>query len=192
MTENFLDTLIGKQLAVGLIKEEDISVYRYGYTLMLEMFVNFAIAIIIGFIANKIMMISIFLLAFIPLRSFAGGYHADKAWKCVILSNSVIIVAIWVVQFMCSVNLLTLFVLMEVVLGIIIIKMAPVQSINKKLSELEVAYYKKTVLLIYIVETLIEMLIYLYGYRNIAYVILNTHIVVTISLMIGKYQGKNQ
>lgn len=186
------ETLIQKQLKVGIMKEEDISVFRYGYTLISEMFVNFVIAIIIGLLMDEVMMISVFLFAFIPLRSFAGGYHADKAWKCVILSNLVIITAILAARFMCSKDLLPWFFQMEAVLGIIIIKTAPVQSLNKKLSETEAAYYKKVVLILYVTEVLIEILIFSFGYKNIAYVILITHIIVTISLMIGKYHKRNQ
>lgn len=186
------EALIRKQLEAGIMKEEDISVYRYGYTLISEMLVNFVIAIMIGILMDEVMMISVFLMAFIPLRSFAGGYHADKAWKCVILSNSVIITAILVARFMCTMDLLPWLFLMEAVLGFIIIRTAPVQSLNKKLSGPEAACYKKIVLILYITEVLIEILIFLSDYKNIAYVILITHIIVSISLMIGKYHKKNQ
>lgn len=188
MTEKIFNTFIRKQLEVGLIKEEDISIYRYGYTLMLEMSINIAIAIIIGLLMHEMIMVSLFLIAFIPFRSYAGGYHADKAWKCAILSNVVIITAVLMANYMCSYVKIVPFVLMEVVLGIFIFKMAPVQSMNKKLSELEMAYYKKIVLLIYSIETVSGILILLRGYSNIACLFILAHIVVILSLIFGKFQ----
>ncbi len=192
MAEKIFGKLIAKQLNMGLIKEEDVSVYHYGYTLMLEAFINIVIAIIIGLLMNKVIMVSVFLFCFIPLRSFAGGYHTDKVWKCVILSNSVIIAAIWVARFLCNIKQIALIALLEVVLGIITIKMAPVQSINKKLSEVENVYYKKMVLKIYMAEVLLEIITYLFGRREITSVIFITHIIVIISLLAGNKHGIKQ
>ncbi len=192
MIERKIETFLVKQMAAGLIKEEDISVYSYGYTLMLEMFVNFVVAMIIGLLLDKVLLISVFLIAFIPLRSFAGGYHANKAWKCFILSNSVILMAIWVAQFICSIDVLAQFLLVEVALGLIIAKLAPVQSENKKISKLEADFYKRIVVVIFIVEILMEMVIYLFNDKNITGVIFAAHVVVTISLMVGKYQEKGK
>ena len=185
-----IESLIQKQIDAGIMKEEDRSVYCYGYALVLEMLVNFIIAAAIGIIINKVVMILVFLLAFIPLRSFAGGYHADKGWKCVLLSNSVILLAILAVEYI-SLIIFPWLILVEIILGVIILRTAPVQSIHKPLNSFEVSQYKKIVIILYITQVLIEIIISLFGYRDIASVILITHTIITITLMIGKYYKSN-
>ncbi|MDF2801195.1 MAG: hypothetical protein K0S61_1098, partial [Anaerocolumna sp.] len=56
-----IESLIQKQIDAGIMKEEDRSVYCYGYALVLEMLVNFIIAAAIGIIINKVVMILVFL-----------------------------------------------------------------------------------------------------------------------------------
>lgn len=191
MIKKIVDVIINKQLTNGLMKKEDISVYQYGYTLMIELLINIIIAVLIGFITKEIMIVSIFLIVFIPLRSYAGGYHADKAWKCVILSNSAILFVIWLTQLISDFGIrIELIMIMELFLITLISKNAPVQSINKRLDSSEAAYYKKLVFVILLVELFIEIIMYFIGYRKITDVIAITHVIVTISLYAGKYLEK--
>ena len=69
--------------------------------------------------------------AFVPLRSFCGGYHAKKAWKCIALSNISIMSAILFADFIARFNIsLIWFLAGEVILGIIIMHLSPVESCN--------------------------------------------------------------
>lgn len=184
--EKLYEILIQKELEKGLIKKEDVSVYRYGYTLMLEMFINVALAIIIGAIMHEITLVFIFLVVFIPLRSYAGGYHADKAWQCVILSNIAIIVAIYLSNFLSGIIQTVPAILADILLGTVIVKLSPVQSINKKLSYLEINHCKKAAFLIVIIQIILEALFMWSGNENMASVILAGHSIVVISLMAGR------
>lgn len=190
MTEKLIESYLRKQSSVGLIKEEDIGIFRYGYALMIEVFINFIVSILIGLLLGEVIMALAFLVAFIPIRSFAGGYHADKAWKCVILSNAVIAAAICIAQVMSKLDHVILFALIEVILGVIIFLLAPVQSINKKLSALEVTFYKRIVLIIYAIEIMEEMISFQFGYKDIACIILIAHVVVVVSLLAGTIQNR--
>ena len=76
------------QVSIGLIKEEDANIYQYGYTVMVEMALSIVISICLGVWLGQVRDILFFLCMFLPLRSYCGGYHADKAWKCMLLSNA--------------------------------------------------------------------------------------------------------
>jgi len=192
MTDKLFENYLRKQLSVGIIKEEDISVFRYGYVLMIEILINLVISIMIGVLLGEVIMVIAFLIAFIPIRSFAGGYHADKAWKCILLSNTVIALAIYVARFMYKLDHVVLFVLIELLLGLVFIKIAPVQSSSKKLSAIESSYYKKIVLIIYAIEIMEEIISFQFGYKDIACIILIAHVVVTISLIAGRLLNKTE
>ena len=49
MIEKLTNHIVDCQIASGKIKEEEGSVYRYGYTLFFEKLINIAIALIICF-----------------------------------------------------------------------------------------------------------------------------------------------
>ena len=92
MIEKLTNHIVDCQIASGKIKEEEGSVYRYGYTLFFEKLINIAIALIICLITGKWLAVGLFLLAVIPFRSFAGGWHAKEFWQCAILSNLMIFI----------------------------------------------------------------------------------------------------
>ena len=70
----------------GGIEEDDQEVYAYGYTLLLETSICIAAMGCIGALFNLVFEVMVFSIVFIPLRSFGGGVHADRDWKCILLS----------------------------------------------------------------------------------------------------------
>lgn len=62
---------------MGIIRKNEIAIYRYGfdalYTVLLQMISIFVLAIVMGNFFETLL----FYLAFIPLRIYAGGYHAN-------------------------------------------------------------------------------------------------------------------
>ena len=87
MIQKVVNKIIDKQMAEGILKEGDKAVYEYGYTLLLEIVSNIAIALVLGAIMGEVKILIGMLLLLIPLRSFCGGWHASHVCTCTILSN---------------------------------------------------------------------------------------------------------
>lgn len=72
--------------AQGIIREEDVPIYRYGleamYSSLLELLSILALAALIGNFWQTVL----FFAAFIPLRLYAGGYHASTRLRCFLTS----------------------------------------------------------------------------------------------------------
>lgn len=70
----------------GVIQEKDVPVYRYGleaiYSSTLELVSILFLAVIVGNLWQTVA----FFLAFIPLRVYAGGYHASTRLRCFLVS----------------------------------------------------------------------------------------------------------
>lgn len=66
----------------GVIKEEDAEIYIYGINQILTSVLSVSSALIIGLIFGVFPEIAVFMAAYIPLRSFAGGYHAKTPLSC--------------------------------------------------------------------------------------------------------------
>ena len=73
-------------VTTGGIKEDEQEMYTYGYTLLLETSICIAAMGCIGAFFNLFFEVIVFSIVFIPLRSFGGGIHADRDWKCILLS----------------------------------------------------------------------------------------------------------
>lgn len=73
-------------VAQGIIREEDAPIYRYGleamYSSLLELLSILALAALIGNFWQTVL----FFAAFIPLRLYAGGYHASTRLRCFLIS----------------------------------------------------------------------------------------------------------
>lgn len=120
-------------LACGAIKQKDISIYRYGlevlYLSMLEVLSILLLAVWIGNFFETLL----YFTAFIPLRLFAGGYHANTRLGCYFVSLGVYSVFSVVVAF-ATISYLWL-VLLAMVALVIIWRYAPIVHRNHKISQ---------------------------------------------------------
>lgn len=78
---------VSKQIALQfavrrIINEEDIEVYEYGINILLTGIVNMVSIIIIGILCGKVIECICFMIMFIPLRQYVGGYHSATPKRC--------------------------------------------------------------------------------------------------------------
>lgn len=179
-----VDFILDMQFENGLISEEDTSVYRYGYTLVLEVMINIIIAVIIGLISGELVSAALFMVMFIPLRSYCGGYHAPKAWICIILSNIAVAGAVLVVKTFRLADDYVPLLAAEAVCTAVILLLAPIQSEAKKLSDNEKQVYKKYIRLILIIELLLALsFFFIIKLNKYGLIIVMVHIMQAVSLL---------
>ena len=73
MIQRIVDGIIEKQVEHQTITKEEINIYKYGYFLLLEVFINVIISISVGLVFNDLKTVLMFLILYIPLRSYSGG-----------------------------------------------------------------------------------------------------------------------
>ncbi|MBQ9610598.1 MAG: accessory gene regulator B family protein [Lachnospiraceae bacterium] len=187
MIEKLADKMIEFQVSKGTIHSEDANIYRYGYILLFEIIINIFISFLMGILLGKIQEVIFFLLLFITLRSFCGGYHAKRIWECIVLSNAVMACAIVInIYFGKYVLPVLLYVTIVIVLSVIICSMAPVDNKNKRLNEKERIFYKKCSIITAIIENGIGITMILLGQYSFAYIVIYVYIIQLISIIIGK------
>ncbi len=128
------------QIRKKVIKEEDQAVYIYAYETLLMRVINFLIAIIVGAVTKNLFAVVIFLASYIPLRTYAGGYHSRDSVRCMIFSTLLIIgVALITRSSLYEKSLFGFFVFVGI--GIlsyaVILFVSPVADENKPLSDVE-------------------------------------------------------
>lgn len=185
MIDRWAEAFAEFQLKHGNIQQEDISVYRYGYTLMLEVIVNVGISIFLGIIFKSLKEVIFFLCMFIPLRSFSGGYHADKAWKCFILSNLAVAgVAVTSKLMILNAPLRLAENIIITIAALVIGALSPVDSQNRKLNISERKKYKHCTCIVIAAELLLEIVFYSMKMAVYYHIILMVYIIQFFSLAI--------
>lgn len=187
MIDRFVTSIIEYQLHIGTIKKDDENVYQYGYTLLIEMLLNLVLSLIVSGLIGKIKECIIVLIMFIPLRSFCGGYHAKKTWQCVIFSNLSILSVLIGAELLMQFKIPTLvYIITDIVLGIIVVFFSPVESENNKLNAVERRHFQKYALLIIFIEILIGNAFLIMGYQEIFNLILGVHLLQLLAQLMNK------
>lgn len=188
MIERMVNWLINRQILLGNLKKEEISVYRYGYTLMLERILNYLILLSIVILTKQWTTVFIFLLSFIPIRSYAGGWHANKFVVCVLVSNFSIIMSIIISQ-ISTIVMPIYYTLVAIYTMLILWKYAPVENEKKRLEKAEKKKYRKCALCILLLEIIAQIVMYS---MNVVYIniICFSQIVIDVSLIIEMMRKK--
>lgn len=185
MVEKIVNHIVDCQISLGRIKQEESGVYQYGYTLFFEKLINIAIVILICIVTNKWLEIWSFLLAVIPLRSFAGGWHANKFWQCAIISNFMVALMLLIIDKV-SIENEVIYIVFEIIVLFIILLIIPTQNSNKPLTPAELKKYKKITIFIWIIECCIMSIFVIYRKYIYSIIILYTHSIIVIAAIGGK------
>ena len=66
----------------GLVESDMAEVYVYGMTLLISSTVTLLATLLLGFVFHVINSVLVFLLFFVPVRIFSGGYHSSSYLRC--------------------------------------------------------------------------------------------------------------
>lgn len=151
----------------GIIQEDDIDKCKYGIDLFISSFLEIiSILAIAAFLGNFIETVLLFVF-FVPLRIYAGGYHADTKLKCFIIS----LVMYGFSYTLANITPSGMFVLINVIGTlfslIMVLIMAPIIHINKNVNDIERRNYRKISIEICLVETTIILLLTMTIPKNI-------------------------
>ena len=160
--------------------------YHYGYKVLALQASNLVVAIAIGLAFSCLMEMALFLIAYIPLRSYAGGYHADGPVKCSIISAALELAVAVILQVPVSAGLLDVLLLVTALCEIIIYVTVPVAAKNKPLTDSQVVSFRKKARSTLGVEMVIMIVLYFSGLQGLLPVIAMGHIFVAVLLIAGK------
>lgn len=175
-------------LSRNAIKDEDYEIYQYGLEQLFTSILNMLTLLVIGSIMGMIWQGIIFVLSFMLLRKYAGGYHASTPLGCYLLTTLIITVALSVMKYF-EISILIYLVLL-MVSSVIVYMLAPVEAVNKELDKIEKIIYRKKTILIWIVEVSLAIGVFILKHYEISICIFMAVIMVGISLVTGHIEIK--
>lgn len=114
--------------------EDALAYYKYGLEITISSLLNIVLIISIGIISGQLIESILFLICFVPLRQFTGGYHANSYLKCNILFSFLFIILL--IIFNLTVTLVSFYgcILMLVFTIAIFFSECPIEHSNKPLT----------------------------------------------------------
>lgn len=135
MNLNAIATKAAAHLGNKLNLDEDmIPVYAYGLELLLAATLNILLIISVAFIFHRPYAWIFFLLAFIPLRVTAGGYHAGTHFRCTVVCLVAFIIMLALTNCIVDTYKPVISILASLFNLTTVICLAPVQAAQKPLT----------------------------------------------------------
>lgn len=167
-----------------IIKAEDIEIYIYGINQILVSILNIASALILGAIFGVFYEIAVFMAAYIPLRTFAGGYHAKTPLRCYVFSMIMLAIVSVGLRYFCIAD--EAYYVILVISIVVILILSPVEDKNKPLNEIEHKIYKKRTAIIVAAELVIYLILKIVRLDHLSEVIIYSFAVLSFMLIAGK------
>ncbi len=149
--------IVKKMRDNNTIDEENMDMHIFGLEILLITIIKylglFIMALLLGVIKEAIA----FIIAFSMLRIQAGGVHLKSFWQCFIITNIITFSCIFLSKAL-PINHTPLYsVVMLIISAILVLVFAPVDTENKRLSELEKKLYKRRSIYVIIIGSIITI-----------------------------------
>jgi accessory gene regulator B len=170
----------------GVVEVADRETYLFGVQQGLFIALNIATTIAVGLILGTLWQLAVFTVAYMILRSYAGGYHASTPIRCYLISTLIMVVVSFLIRY---VTLHTFaYVGLIMLSGIIIFALSPVGDKNKPLDSLEEKVYRKRAVIICAIEVLTAMVMLYFRYDTVVW----TLVAVSMMMLIAKVKKGNR
>jgi len=133
--------IVGNFVEKGIVSKKNKNIYEFGIKQGIVIIINLITILLIGLISGELWNLTIFTISYLPLRSYAGGYHAESELGCYIFSTLMIIAVVFASKF-----IVLDFHIVVVILGLavsVLMLFAPLEDHRKPLDEMEVKVYRR-------------------------------------------------
>jgi len=181
MINNISKKMVDRLLRKEMIMQEDYEIYLFGLSQLLVTLLDVVTCIVIGIVFGSLLQTLLFLTAFMGIRSYAGGYHASTPLRCYVLTIFMITVSVVALKYI-EWNVWVLLGAL-VVASIIILLLAPVDTENKPIDDVEYVYFRKMTIRVLSIEVLLASMCIMFHFQVGAESIVGALVVLTVALL---------
>lgn len=191
-------TSLAQYIAVFLLKNEiidseNLDIYIYGFEILISSVISILIGLMLGIVFSRLLECTMFLVVFILMRSYSGGYHANTYFKCNLIFAANIFFAMLILK--CNFTYpFYLHIIICVACFVLFIRFAPIKNKYKSLTYKEFKKHKTTSVIIGICFSLISSVLF---FKALKYsIVIDTALLsVAVSMIINlilKGSGDNE
>lgn len=186
MMNRCIGRIIGWQIKKGILPEAQRATYEYAYEVMISKVINILIAVLIAFLFRAPVTVAVLLVVYIPMRTYAGGYHAETNLWCTFVSAVMIVGVCLMVKYYPIDSILPFNIAASLSSICIIWMMAPVEAAHKPLDELEFKRYRLRTRILLMLGMIVSVILYCFGFWQISFVMNLAYIILAAMLIVGK------
>ena len=184
----------------GIISKSNRTLYEYGLRQMFATILNILTMLrdcglcyrpailLIGFIMGLAVPAMVYTIAYIPLRVYAGGYHASTPQRCWAFSAIMLWIALCIVKYTPQTYFWVITTL-SLIACIVVFLLSPVEDRNKRLDEKEHHVYHIRAIVVITIEMIVAMLLFALHFTQFVLVLEIAWCSLAVMLLLGK--GKN-
>lgn len=147
MFQNLSKELSSLLAANKVIPMEHIEIYAYGLELFLFKLTFYLIVLIIALLCNSVLVSLVFLVSFMSLRQYTGGYHCRTSGMCMTVSLLLYLCMLLIYHLDIS-KIATILIVLSILSFIIVLFFSPIENKNKKLDSHDKKIYHIIALII--------------------------------------------
>ena len=188
MFDNISEQIINKLIENQTIQAEDKEIYQFGVKQIFTIALNIVTVLALGVSLHMLMEAVLFMVAFIPLRIYAGGSSCENTTQMLHILNFFLAAVLLAMRFTEIPNLV--YCVLYVISSIIVLFLSPVEDKNKPLDEMEISVYKKRAIMLWIIESVIIFICFLCKFRIVAECFVISLSSVAMMLILGALKNK--
>ena len=123
------------------IQEENRALYSFGLQQGAFLLGGFLLFLLIGWCFGMPCQTLLYLIFYMPLRMYAGGYHARTQTRCYVLSCVMLVIVLAIMKF--AGQYTVAYLMATIIAGVCVFLLSPVEDENKPLDDKEVSVYSK-------------------------------------------------
>lgn len=183
--EKLAGKIVDWQIEREFLNQQDRSLYVYAYGLLIGQGVNLLISCLLAVMFRSYMVVFVYLVSYIPLRSYAGGHHAGSYGLCTFISTIILTAACIMAKVIPQDMIFVMGVAVMSAGTWFMVKRVPVEAEKKPLSQNEKQVYRKRCIAIWITEVVIWGISFFIGYKQISLSITLAHLTLICMLYLG-------
>ena len=184
--EGIINNLAQSSLKNGIIREEDLAIYRYGMKHLFLMPIYFCSYLIIGIATQNLFGLMIYLCFFTAIRVFAGGFHMQHRSSCFVGTMIIVAVTSMVLREYERVISLSVWMLLVVAGYTLIMLLAPIDSEKRIFDEQEKIHFRKASVVIANIELVLFIITVVSKTYSVAFAVVMAFIQEAILIVLGK------
>lgn len=94
MSEYLAKKIVNKMIINNVVDDKNTDAYQYAVQLLIEKCIGFILIYIFALVAGKTVETSLFLITYLTIRRYSGGYHCKTDIGCLFLSLIYVVVSV--------------------------------------------------------------------------------------------------
>lgn len=152
-----------------MISDDDFELYEFSAFCFLFNLIPLGLSIAIGTALNMFWKSILFIIPYVSIRTFSGGFHFKSAKLCFLVTNMILFFSLIITKKMICIGRSTIFLALILLASLTVFLLSPIDSDARKLTSSETSAFRRVARYLVIAFLAIDLVLYCLGIFSAAY-----------------------